>query len=152
MKPNFERGVEVVVASFIVNARGEVLLVRSPKWRRDQWLFPGGHVEFGETLFDAAKREAKEETGLVVEPRRYLQVGERIDDPNFHRPAHLVYFHVLCEAKTSDLTLDPAEIVEARWYQPEDALRLPVSGRAKRSIERFRNGYTVPFSDAKWLG
>ena len=49
----------------IFNDRGEVLLQR--RGDCDQWGFPGGTVELGETPQMAAVREVKEETGLDVE-------------------------------------------------------------------------------------
>jgi len=39
---------------------------------------PGGHLEFGESLEDGAKREAKEETGLDVEIKKIISVSNDI--------------------------------------------------------------------------
>lgn len=49
------------------------------------WALPGGFVDYGETLEDAARREAFEETGLRVELLRQLHSYSRPDrDPRFH--------------------------------------------------------------------
>ena len=46
----------------------QVLLVRRGKPPREgQWSLPGGAQRLGETLFDAARREVREETGLSIE-------------------------------------------------------------------------------------
>lgn len=46
------------------------------------WAIPGGFVEFGETVEQAAIREAKEETSLDVAPRALLGIYSRPDrDP-----------------------------------------------------------------------
>jgi len=46
---------------------GEVLLVRREKGGRSYWLVPGGGVDPGETMVEAAPRELLEETGYSVE-------------------------------------------------------------------------------------
>ncbi len=45
---------------------------------KDTWCYPGGHLEFGETVFDAGIREANEETSLKVNNPRFLCVTNDI--------------------------------------------------------------------------
>lgn len=59
----------VGAAILVVNPQGEVLLLkRAPEsyFAPDMWGFPGGKIEEGETSLQAALRETKEETQLVV--------------------------------------------------------------------------------------
>lgn len=51
---------------------GKVLLVERAKPPAGIWAFPGGHVEAGETLVEAAARELFEETGMTAEFRGLL--------------------------------------------------------------------------------
>ncbi|MFB6180953.1 MAG: NUDIX hydrolase [Candidatus Nanohalobium sp.] len=74
--------IEGRVALSVVENSGEYLFMRrSPKNSSSgKWTFPGGKIEEGETVEEAAVREAKEETGLETEVVRkgepYLNVGE----------------------------------------------------------------------------
>ena len=43
-----------------------------------EWAFPGGHLEFGETVFETAKREVKEETDLDVEPVEIVSIADEM--------------------------------------------------------------------------
>ncbi|MEY2974362.1 MAG: hypothetical protein RIR49_782 [Actinomycetota bacterium] len=55
--------VHITGSAIVVGPRGTVLLQHR---RLGMWLQPGGHVDPGETPWDAARREAAEETGLEV--------------------------------------------------------------------------------------
>jgi 8-oxo-dGTP diphosphatase len=57
----------LVAAVALVVDRGRVLLVRQRRPTGTRWELPGGYVEAGETLEQAAAREALEETGVAVE-------------------------------------------------------------------------------------
>lgn len=68
---------EVGVGGVVLAPDGRILLARRCKEPgRGLWSFPGGRLEWGESLYDAARREVKEETGLTTEARGVLYVGE----------------------------------------------------------------------------
>jgi len=52
---------ELTVSALIYNPQDQILLCRSHKWD-DRYSIPGGHVEYGETLEEALRREIDEET------------------------------------------------------------------------------------------
>jgi len=71
----------VGVGVMVRNGEGEFLLgLRTENSRNEpgKWCFPGGAVEFGETLFDCARRESLEEAGIEVEPTRVVKVIDHI--------------------------------------------------------------------------
>jgi ADP-ribose pyrophosphatase YjhB (NUDIX family) len=49
----------------VTNSAGEVLLIRRSD--NDNWAVPGGAIDLGESLVQAAVRETREETGVVCE-------------------------------------------------------------------------------------
>lgn len=133
---------EAVAAPVIVNNQGELLLIKSHKWG-DKYLIPGGHIEVGETIFEAAKREGEEETGLKLEPQYCVNVGELIYDPDYHRKAHLIYFHVVCKVISGEVKLDGKELKDFTWVNPQKALDLNFVAGVKKSIENFMNGVKI---------
>lgn len=55
----------------VYNGKGEMLVVNRSKSDWPGLTFPGGHVEYGETLYESVIREVKEETGLTIDHPRY---------------------------------------------------------------------------------
>jgi nucleoside triphosphatase len=111
---------EVAVGGLVLNARGEVLLIRSPKWL-DRFVMPGGHIELGEPAEKALRREILEETGLEVGVLRLLNVQNAINSPEFYKPRHFVFLNYLCRARNDGVRLDGKEAREYVWLRPEEA-------------------------------
>lgn len=139
MTENYPRGVETVASALIVNKEGKILLIKSHKWG-DILLVSGGHIEPGERIMDAAKREGEEETGLKLEPLYCVNMGELINSPDFHRRAHLIYFHYVCKALTEDVKLDEKELKDFIWVEPKKALELPLRAGIDKTIENYTKG------------
>ncbi len=56
---------EITVGAVIFNSDNKILLCKSHKWN-DKYIIPGGHIELGEKMETALKREILEETGLEI--------------------------------------------------------------------------------------
>jgi 8-oxo-dGTP diphosphatase len=62
-----------------------ILIKRKNDPFKDFWALPGGFVEYGESVEDAAIREAKEETSIDVELKGLVNVYSKPDrDPRGH--------------------------------------------------------------------
>ncbi|MDQ4003509.1 MAG: NUDIX hydrolase [Actinomycetota bacterium] len=113
--------VDVVVPS----EEGRILLIRRASDPYEgQWALPGGFVEVGETLEEAAAREAEEETGFEIDIVRLIGVYSDPDrDPRGHNVSCVYLAHVREGEPTpaSDATevsfLDPSEIELAFDHQ-----------------------------------
>ena len=58
---------------------GRVLLVKHVEGGRQYWLPPGGGLEAHESVFDCARREVMEETGLKFDPQHIAYVRQVVD-------------------------------------------------------------------------
>lgn len=88
------RAPRLAVDVVILTGDGFVLVKRKNEPYRGRWSLPGGFVRYGETVEDAAKREAKEETGLTVRLKRLLGV---YSDPRRDPRGHVVSVCFLAE-------------------------------------------------------
>lgn len=124
----------------IVETSGGVVLVR----RRNPppgWALPGGFVDYGEPLWAAAVREAREETGLEVELTALLHVYSRPDrDPRQHTVSAVFVGRARGEPRGAD------DAAEARAF-PLDALPSPLAfdhAEILADYLRFRRDGTRP--------
>jgi 8-oxo-dGTP diphosphatase len=105
--------VDVVVPS----EEGSVLLIRRASDPYEgQWALPGGFVEVGETLEEAAAREAEEETGLKVEIVRLVGV---YSDPDRDPRGHNVSCAYLARVREGDLSA-ATDAAEASFLDPSN--------------------------------
>ena len=133
---NPQRYPEPTVGGLIINSKGEVLLCHSEKWM-DNYTIPGGHIELGEQMEDALKREVKEEVGLDVTPVRLLLMQEAIYSPEFYRRRHFIFLDFLCKASSSDVRIDGEEIQSYVWVKPEKALGMQVDTFTRRLLKEY---------------
>ena len=94
----------VVGVGAVVVRDGRALIVkRGHEPRQGEWSLPGGLVNLGESLSDAARREVKEETGLDVYPEAMIETFDRVHrDPDGRIRFHFVIIDFVCESCDGD--------------------------------------------------
>jgi 8-oxo-dGTP diphosphatase len=93
-----------------------VLLIRRGKSpNKDLWSLPGGHVNFGEKLMDAARRELHEETGIEAGTLTLVDFVEIMPTSGLHYV--LAVFTGLWKAGMATSSSDAAELA---WLTPDD--------------------------------
>jgi ADP-ribose pyrophosphatase YjhB (NUDIX family) len=127
------RGMTLGTRTLVIREVRDVLLVRHGYLAG--WFLPGGGVERGEALVEAAVREVKEEAGILAgeEPRLH---GVFLNERQF-RGDHVACF-VLKEFSEGPFT-PGFEIAEARFF-PVTALPEGTSGGTKRRIAEVLEG------------
>jgi 8-oxo-dGTP diphosphatase len=127
----------VIIENSIENSR--VLLVkRAYPPLQSQWSIPGGVLEVGELVRDAAIREAREETGLIVEPADLLGVYDRVLRNAEQRVQyHYVLIDFLCRRVAGDLAA-ASDAAEVRWFTREE---LPALKLAEDTQDVIRKGF-----------
>ncbi len=126
---------EPTVGALIFDPEGRLFLMQSHKWGGN-YVVPGGHVELGETLEAALRREVAEETGLAIHDIRFVGVQEFIHDPAFWRPRHFIFFDYACRTDDTEVQLnDEAEAYA--WFTVDEALQLPMDAYTERAIRAY---------------
>jgi 8-oxo-dGTP diphosphatase len=118
--PSGQSGLHPVPAVGVVCWRDdEVLLIRRGRAPRlGEWSIPGGRIERGEALHDAALRELFEETGVVARIGDLIAVYEIIE-PQFH--------YVLIDYRAEWLSGEPVagdDAIEAQFMRFDEAMAL----------------------------
>jgi 8-oxo-dGTP diphosphatase len=124
----------VVGVGGVVVDNGRALIVkRAHEPRKGEWSLPGGIVELGETLVEAARREIKEETGLDVEVGEVLEVFDRVHRLDGRIQYHFVIVDYLCRPIGGTLQAgDDAEGVA--WVTADEIAAYGVNEFATRVI------------------
>jgi len=109
----------VAVLAFVVRD-GMVLLGRRKGHGEGTWCLPGGHLQTGESMEEAAKRELFEETGIRASRFTYVSTVNHAGEP------HYVHVSFLAEDASGEQKLaEPDRFYEWKWF-PLGALPEPL--------------------------
>src|SRR5438477_9924762 len=127
-----------LVGAGAVIVRGDqvVLVRRGRPPLAGEWSIPGGAVKLGETLRQAAEREAREETGLGVEAGEVLEVFESITPDAAGKTCyHYVIVDFLCGLKSGELRAG-GDALQAKWCRAEELAGQKVSEAVSKVIRK----------------
>jgi 8-oxo-dGTP pyrophosphatase MutT (NUDIX family) len=124
----------VSAATIVLNERNEILLIKGP---RRGWEMPGGQVEEGESLKDAAIRETKEESGLDIEVTKFCGIFQNVSEC-------ICNTLFLGRPVGGELTTTP-ESLEVGYFPIEVALEMVTWKNFRQRIELCLNEELHPF-------
>ncbi|MFD1135949.1 NUDIX hydrolase [Paenibacillus urinalis] len=124
----------VSAAAVVVNDNNEILLIRGP---RRGWEMPGGQVEIGESLSQAAIRETKEESGIDIEIINFCGIFQNVGNS-------ICNTLFLAKPIGGELTCSP-ESLECGFFPIEEALEKVQWKDFRKRIEYCLKPETQPF-------
>ena len=137
------RGMTLGAQGVVIDGQDRVLLVRHTY--RPGWFFPGGGVEWGETLEEALSRELEEEVGVTLDGPPVLHgiFSNNADFPGDHIAVYLIR-----DWTRRGSYLQRGEIAEAEMFMAGDVPARTDSGTRGRLAEIFEGAPLSP----KWSG
>lgn len=128
----------VGVGGFIHDEDGRVLMIkRRFEPNKGRWSLPGGLVETGETLEEAARREVREELGIEVATEGVFQVvDEIIRDDSGRARYHFILIDYLMRPLSTKIELND-ESEEYAWFKPSEVVGLDVTNNTRLIFEKF---------------
>ena len=125
----------MVKCSTCFEREDRVLLVRRGKPpAKGQWAIPGGSLELGETLQEAAEREIREETGIVIRAGDPFYTFDTVVRDDAGRVQfHYVIVDLMAEYVSGEVKAgDDAK--DARWASPREIANLDISPATLRLL------------------
>lgn len=102
---------KVGIGVFVVRHGKFLIGLRVGTHGKDTWSIPGGHLEYGESFEETAKREVREEVGIEVDNVRFGAVTNDI-----FADKHYISIWVICDYKSGELTVtEPDKFIEHKW-------------------------------------
>lgn len=130
---------QVAVGAIVIRDNRVLLVRRGQPPSEGLWAVPGGRLELGERLQEAAEREIKEETGLTI------RAGEPVYtvDVILRDEAGCVQFHYVIVGLLADYVsgvLRPGDDArEARWVTPKELEELPINQTTRQVLKQVVN-------------
>jgi 8-oxo-dGTP diphosphatase len=123
----------------VIERDGSVLLVHRPKY--DDWSFPKGKLEDGESWEQGALREVEEETGLRC------TIGEELGRTHYvvlQGPKEVRYYRMTCKGEARAQN----EVDDVRWVPTAEARELLTHQRDRALLDRLVSDTSTKLDDA----
>ena len=116
---------------------GKILMTRRKgSHGAGEYAYPGGHMEFGESFEDCARREALEETGLEIENVRFL----RLANVKKYKNKHYVDIALAADWKSGEpKVMEPDKAEAWNWYDL-NKLPTPLFEFCKTAFDSLKTG------------
>ena len=130
-----------IIARAVIIADNHILLCKHVRSEPNFYFLPGGHVEHWEDAKTTLIRELKEETGLIVEVKRFLGCLEfrfqhKQEKPRCHNHEYNFIFEAICNQVTK--ALDPVksleENLEIAWVSLSDLEKIDLKPEALKIL------------------
>ena len=129
----------------VTNDQGEILLIR--RTDNENWAVPGGAIDLGESLTQAAVRETKEETGIDCEITGLVGI--------YTDPKHVMHYTsndevrqefsiVLTARPVGGTPTTSSESREVRWVTPDDVRGYTMDRSMRLRVARFLSAEIAP--------
>jgi 8-oxo-dGTP diphosphatase len=127
----------VVAVGAVVFKDGKVLLVlRGKPPAESQWAIPGGCVELGETLQEAAQREIMEETGILIQAGKPVYTFDVVErDKDGHIQFHYIIVDLAADYISGEIRAGD-DAADVRWVSSEDMHHLNVSATTRKLLKQ----------------
>jgi ADP-ribose pyrophosphatase YjhB (NUDIX family) len=133
------------VSIVVTSDAGQILLIR--RTDNDNWALPGGVIEIGESLAQAALRETREETGIDCEITGLSGI--------YSDPGHVILYTsngevrqefsvVLTARATGGQPTPSTESSDVRWVSPADADSYPMDASMRLRVRHYIQRHDQP--------
>ena len=113
-----QNNVRVGIGVFVFKNGKFLMQQRKGSHGAGSWSVPGGHLEFGESFEDTARREVKEETGLEIKNVRF---GAVTNDHFTNENKHYVTIWMLSDwASGDEYITEPDKCIAQEWHAFDD--------------------------------
>ena len=125
--------VKVGVGVIVKTPQGIVLIQRQGSHGAGEWSFPGGHLEFGETIIECAARETLEEVGVSTHSLRHLHFYTEDRFPG----KQYITVYVVAETENTAKICEPHKAFAIMFINPNDTLPTPVFSGVQKAWEVY---------------
>lgn len=116
---------------------GKVLLgKRRGSHGEGEYAWPGGHLEYMESIVECARREVREETGMEIDNIRF----QCLKNLKSYAPKHYIDIGMVADWKSGEpQVLEPERVESWAWYEMDD-LPQPLFNTVPTYIEAYKIG------------